>query len=314
MAERRGRNAARAEPQRSDALSGQWLVIVNPRSGGNRNRGRLLAMLTGLRPHADKIVLTRYPGHAAELAMEARAEGGVAAVGGDGTLFEILKGMDRSARRIALVPAGRGNSLARDLGLVNGGGPLAAMHWEKTRSIDLMEVTATSADGTESTHLSASTVAVGYPTAVVETARKMALLGKMSYAAAGMATRPRHFGATIQYGDGAAREVRLSGFIANNTRHVANFVVFRGGDYADGQFEVMEMDAGVVKQTMHNLSALSGTGVYEPYAPARASSARLRLQAPQSLMMDGELLPDVMQVDVRILPSALECNGPKARA
>mgnify|MGYP001547027876 CR=1 FL=1 len=142
----------------------------------------------------------------------------------------------------------------------------------------------------------------------------MAALGRMSYAAAATVTRPRHFGATVQYGDGAAREVRLSGFLANNTRHVANFVVFRGGDCADGQFEVMEMNAGAAKQTMHNLSALSGTGVYERYAPARASRARLTLQTPQTLMMDGELLPDVVQVDVRILPSALECNGPKAQA
>jgi diacylglycerol kinase (ATP) len=297
-------------------LSRQWLVIVNPRSGGNRNRGRLAAMLAGLQPPAHTIVTTRYPGHAAKLAMAAEADGGVAAVGGDGTLFEILRGVDRKQQRIALIPAGRGNSLARDLGLLNGGGPLAAMHWEQTRFIDLLEVTVTRADGAVSTHLSASTVAVGYPAAVVLLARKLARLGRMSYAAAATvaATRPLHFGACVQYGDGIPRDVRLSGFIANNTQHLANFVVFRKASYCDGMFEVMEMDAGVVKQTMHNVSALSGTGVYEPYPHTQATRARLWLEAPQTLMLDGELFPDVASLDVRILPSALECNGPKARA
>ena len=292
----------------------QWLAIVNPRSGGNENRGRLAAIMDGLRLHTKNVVLTRYPGHAAELAMTAEADGGVAVVGGDGTLFEILKGVDRKEQRIALIPAGRGNSLARDLGLVNGGGLLAAMHWEATRFVDLLEVTAMGADGTESTHLAASTVAVGYPAAVVLQARKMARMGRMSYAAAAAITRPVHFGAWVQYGDGIEREVRLSGFIANNTRHLANFVAFRRGSCCDGLFEVMEMEAGVVKQTTHNLSALSGMGVYEPYPHTQASGAWVRLEAPQNLMLDGEIFPDVVSLDIRILPSALECNGPKAQA
>ena len=292
----------------------EWLAIVNPRSGGRAGRGRMAAILDGLRGHTDWIVHTRYPGHAAELASEGRGHEGVVAVGGDGTLFEILQGMDRVEQRIAVIPAGRGNSLARDLGLVNGGGLLAAMHWEQSRCIDLMEVIVTGADGAESTHLSASTVAVGYPAAVTRMARKLARLGRMSYAAAASATLPLNFGAGVQYGEGEAREMRLSGFVANNTRHMANFVVFRKGSYCDGLFDVMEMRAGFMKQSLHNLSALSGTGWYEPFDPIQATRARVRLEAPQSLMLDGELFPDVVSLDVRILPRVLECNGPKARA
>ena len=274
----------------------------------------MAAILDGLRGHTEWIVHTRYPGHAAELASEARGHEGVVAVGGDGTLFEILQGIDRAEQRIAVVPAGRGNSLARDLGLMNGGGLLAAMHWEQTRRIDLMEVEVATANGVVSTHLSASTVGLGYPAAVTEMAHTLARLGKMSYAAAGMATRPVRFGARVQVDDEAARDVRLSGFVANNTRHVANFVAFRGGSCRDGTFDVMEMDAGVVKQGMHNVSALSGTGVYEPYPQRQARRAQVWLEAPQGLMLDGEMFPDVVALDVQILPRALECNGPKARA
>jgi diacylglycerol kinase family enzyme len=274
-------------------------------------------ILHGLRGHTERIVHTRYPGHAAELAIESRGHEGVVAVGGDGTLFEILQGMDRREQRLALVPAGRGNSLARDLGLLSGGllngGLLTAMHWEQSHRIDLMEATVTAASGAVSTHLSASTVGLGYPAQVTLMARRLARLGKMSYAVAGMATVPVRFDARVQLDEEPVRAVRLSGFVANNTRHVANFVAFRGGSYSDGVFDVMEMDAGVVKQCLHNVSALSATGVYEPYPRRQASRARLWLDAPQGLMLDGEMFPDSVALDVRILPAALECNGPKAR-
>jgi diacylglycerol kinase family enzyme len=253
-------------------------------------------------------VLTKGPGHAAELAQEAQGFGGVVAVGGDGTLFEILKGIDRANQRMALIPAGRGNSLARDLGLMHRRRFLDVIHWDGSRSIDLLEVNVTTADGVEMRHLSASTVALGYPAAVTLRARKLAGLGKLSYAAAAAAIVPARFGARVQIGDEAPRDVHLSGFIANNTRHVANFRAFRQASCSDGRFELMELNAGLAKQLLHNLSALSGTGMYEPYAPMQATGAHVQLETPQSMMMDGEIIPNVVAVGIRILPSALRCN------
>jgi diacylglycerol kinase family enzyme len=183
---------------------------------------------------AEKTVVTRYPGHAAELAMEAHAYGGVAAIGGDGTLFDILKGLNRTEQRIALIPSGRGNSLARDLGLLHRRVFLDVIHWDQVRYVDLLEVIVTTANGVESKHLSASTVAVGYPAAVALRAREMAWMGRMSYATAASAIRPFHFDARVQQADGVAREVRISGFIANNTRHLANFMAFSGETVATG--------------------------------------------------------------------------------
>src|ERR1035438_778979 len=118
MAQRRGWNLPGARWQGNEIVNIQWLAIVNPNAHGNRDHARLREMLNGLQRIAVKTVFTRYPGHASELALEAQACGGVAAIGGDGTLFEILKGIDRKQQRIALIPAGTGNSLARDLGLL----------------------------------------------------------------------------------------------------------------------------------------------------------------------------------------------------
>ena len=308
MAKRCGWPAAVTARERNNALRDLWLAIVNPRSGGNRNPAWFAALLASLRKQHVVTVLTKGPGHAAELAEEAQGFGGIVAVGGDGTLFEILKGIDRANQRIALIPAGRGNSLARDLGLMRSRAFLDVIHWNGSRSIDLLEVQVTTADGVEATHLSASTVALGYPAAVTVRARKLARLGKLSYAAAAAAILPTRFGARVQIGDQAPRDVQLSGFIANNTRHLANFLAFRQASCTDGLFEVMELNAGPAKQFLHNLSALSGTGAYEPYTPTQATCAHVQLEIPQNLMMDGEIIPNVVAVGICILRSAVRCN------
>ena len=289
----------------------RWLAIVNPRSGGNRNSKRLPELLAVLRRLAAHTVLTRHPGHAAELARDAESCAGVVAVGGDGTLFEILKGIDCSRQRIALIPAGRGNSLARDLGLLHRRNAFDVLHWRQARTIDLMQVHITTCDGARSSYLSASTVAVGYAAAVTQRARKLVSLGRMSYVAAAATTRPTRFSASVQYGDAPSREVQLSGLIANNTRHLANFVGFRNASCSDGRFETIEMNAGYVKQTAHNISALSRTYSYEPHPINQATAFQLHMEAPQNLMLDGEIVPNVVSLQVNMLPAALSCNGPE---
>ena len=114
-----------------------WLAIVNRHSGGIGARARLPNILRDLSDPVEKTVFTEYPGHAAELAMDATSYSGLAAVGGDGTLFEILKGLDRKRQRVAIIPAGRGNSLARDLGLLGKPPSLGAIDANDPLHIDL---------------------------------------------------------------------------------------------------------------------------------------------------------------------------------
>lgn len=85
--------------QRSGLVLSCWLAIVNPCSGGNGTSARLGHRAERPQRIAARTVFTEYPGHAAQLAREATDYGGVAVVGGDGTLFEILNRLDLNQQR-----------------------------------------------------------------------------------------------------------------------------------------------------------------------------------------------------------------------
>jgi diacylglycerol kinase (ATP) len=98
------------------------LVIVNPVAGG----GRAQRIVPWLRerlasPGAGRLVVTRRAGEAEELAAAARASGHdrAVAVGGDGTVQEVVNGLltDDAPIELGVIPVGTGNDLARSLGL-----------------------------------------------------------------------------------------------------------------------------------------------------------------------------------------------------
>jgi len=285
-----------------------WLAIVNRHSGGNDACGRSPELVRHLGQIADKTVFTEYPGHAADLARDAKDYYGLAAVGGDGTLFEILRGLNREKQRIAIIPSGRGNSLARDLGLLGSAPPIDVINCNSPSYVDLLEVTFQTTAGRELQLLSASTVALGYPVAVAKAARQFSRLGSFCYAASTSTVRPVPFAVETSCGNGIALKRRVSGLIANNTRHLANFLAFPKSNCADGFFELMELSAGFFWQTAHNVSALLGARFYNPCQPVTTQRAYVRLDDPQDLMIDGEFYEDTVSIRIQILPSALACS------
>ena len=131
-------------------------------------------------------------------------------------------------------------------------------------------------------------------------------MGQFCCAAAAVSVCPVSRIVEISCEHGRAQRRCLKGIIANNTRYIANFLAFPKASSCDCYFDLMELNAGYLSQNVHNLSALTGTGFHGSFDLSRAR--RLLLQEPQKLMIDGEFCPDVMSIDIRILPRALACN------
>jgi len=92
------------------------LFIVNPISGHRDKKrfGESVASVLGDMDFAYEIVFTERAGHATDLATAAVGKYDiVAAVGGDGTLNEVARGLLHSDTAMAVIPCGSGNGLAR---------------------------------------------------------------------------------------------------------------------------------------------------------------------------------------------------------
>jgi YegS/Rv2252/BmrU family lipid kinase len=97
------------------------LFIVNKFSGGGYKpqlEGKIIAACKKYNIECF-IEFTTGPGHAAELAKEATTKkiDGVIAVGGDGTVNEVARGLVHSSTPMGILPKGSGNGLARHLGM-----------------------------------------------------------------------------------------------------------------------------------------------------------------------------------------------------
>jgi diacylglycerol kinase (ATP) len=103
-------------------VPGEPLVVVNPTAGGGRALRAVpwLRERLGPRPGA-RLVVTRRPGDAEALAAEAgrRGHDRVVAVGGDGTVQEVVNGLLGGSPpcELGIVALGSGNDLARSLRL-----------------------------------------------------------------------------------------------------------------------------------------------------------------------------------------------------
>ena len=97
----------------------QIIFIVNPRAGTERNKQLQATIDTVLQKDACnyEIQYTEYAGHGALLAQLAAKNGAdvVVAVGGDGSVNDVLRGLHGSGVALGIVPMGSGNGLARTL-------------------------------------------------------------------------------------------------------------------------------------------------------------------------------------------------------
>jgi len=127
----------------------KFIAIVNPAAGGGRSAklaGAELARLKTKGLRVDVIASTG-PGHIAELAGEAYAQGyrRFLAVGGDGTAHEIVNGVfshQKTTQRIELgfLPLGTGNSFLRDFSEGGVGDSLDALENGRKRRVDLLRL------------------------------------------------------------------------------------------------------------------------------------------------------------------------------
>jgi YegS/Rv2252/BmrU family lipid kinase len=218
-------------------VSRRFALLVNPASGGGRSLKALPAVIAELdrlgAPH--RVVTTRSIEHAAEEAAGAASAGEtVAALGGDGLLRPVAAALKGTRTAVALIPCGRGNDLARVLGIPRDPALAARMAVEGSeRPIDVASV-----DGTPYVGIAA----IGFDSDANAFANQATLIkGDAVYLYAVLRTlvswKPAHFEVTV---DGARHAV--TGYtvaVGNSRSYGGGMLLLPHAELDDGKLDLL---------------------------------------------------------------------------
>jgi len=291
-------------------------AILNPRAGVRTGRTRE-AVERGRPSWGDYAVyLTREAGHATQLACEAVAAGAdlVLAVGGDGTVNEVARGLLGSPAALGIVPVGSGNGLARALRIpLRPAAALAALEQGARRRIDV---------GFLNGRPFLNVAGVGFDAAVGlafhERGRRGGRRGLLGYVRLSIAElrsfRPPRL--TIEV---AAERHDLTAFVvtfANGPQYGSGAFINPGGKLDDGRLEVVVFENGPLWKTFFAASRmfLGGLERSPSYRRLAGASAIVTAGTPVAVHCDGDPAGLAKRVEVTLQPRALEVVVPEATA
>jgi YegS/Rv2252/BmrU family lipid kinase len=269
-------------------------------------------------PYQVDWVGTVYPGQATDMAHEAAQAGYniVAAVGGDGTVHEVVNGLMRvepgERPALGIIPTGSGNDFATNLGLPTAPGQ-AARHLfaGQTRTIDVGRIT----DGVGRSEYWNNSTGIGFTGAVNINARGMRRIsGLMMYFLAALTAivRDHHSYPMRVDVDGQEFEENVATFsVTNGPREGGGFPVTPDAEMDDGLLSYMFIKQ-VDRLTMLRLLIEAINGRHVRYPQVKCGTAKaITIEAGRGVPIhtDGEVFgsweADIRYVKLEIVPAAI---------
>jgi diacylglycerol kinase (ATP) len=293
------------------------VVVVNPTAGGGRTARtwpRLREVIGATLPAEH--VETRAPGDAERLARDAVVAGAalVVAVGGDGTLNEVVNGV-RLAGAAAVVGAvltGRGCDACRNFGVPRD--PVAAVRvLTEGRDARFDLGLAQWADGRR--RWFAICAGAGFDAAVARRAQSMRARGTLPYLAAVVASVHRHrpIEAELELDGAPDPPAPITAVVAANGRWFGGGMkIAPHADPADGAFDIVVLGALGRFELLRWLPTIyPGTHVRHPRVSVRRAR-RLRVAGAIALPthVDGEPV-GMTPIELTIEPGALHLRVPR---
>jgi YegS/Rv2252/BmrU family lipid kinase len=293
-------------------VSRRFALLVNPASAGGRALQalpRIHAVLDELgAPH--RTVTTRSIEHAGEEAARAAGQGEtVAAVGGDGLLRPLAGALKGNRGELALIPCGRGNDLARVLGIPRDVAEATRIAVEgEERLLDVAEANGTPYMGIAS---------LGFDSDANRIANEAKLVrGDAVYLYAALralaAWKPAAFSVTV---DGERHQV--SGYsvaVGNSKAYGGGMYLLPQAELDDGQLDVLITKRCSKLTFLCNLPRVfKGTHLDSPYVELlRGEAVEVASDRPFVVYADGDpiaVTPATMRVERRCLRVIVPPSG-----
>ncbi|HWY88871.1 MAG TPA: diacylglycerol kinase family protein [Gemmataceae bacterium] len=287
----------------------KWLAIMNRHSGRySPERFRHLSDTIHRRLGAD-IAWTQRRKHALKLVKEHKDYDGFIAVGGDGTISDIVNGLSREEQCLGVIPFGTGNAFAHDLGRIDEAAALRALSRPRFDRLDVISVRYLARRKWHERML-ITTSGIGYlagATAIAELPFKR--WGSWWYVVAAIlqSFRQREFVARLRVDDGPWRQLALTTFMVHNSQYVGQFRLFPEASLTDGRLNLLYGRLRPARQLFEDLGILTQTYSFPNSTRLAPRQVDLVLTDPQTLMLDGYLVPGVERIHYQVVPGGLRC-------
>lgn len=295
------------------------LMIFNPES----NHGRSWNTVSDLRAMVDTLGGadwrgTEFPGHAVEIAAAAQGHDTVVALGGDGTVHEVINGLMQipaeTRPALGIVPVGSGNDFSFALGVPRDN-PQEAVRSALTgevRKVDIGRIT----DGAGRSEYFNNSCGIGFDAAInIRTRRITWLHGFAMYLTATLQSIALNFEGPLMkvtYDGGGFELPTLMVIVGNGPREGGGFLVTPDAKVDDGALDfvyVTQVSRPRMLQLMTKF--MNGTHVREPDVHINRTT-RLRIESNRAIPihLDGELFApyeaNVRVIEIETLPGALQ--------
>ena len=295
-------------------LAETFLFVINPKAGGRSKDGLsdLIALKAKQYNVPFEIVFTSHTGHAYELAsvIDEEKYKVIVAVGGDGTINEVGRGLINKSVALAIVPMGSGNGLARYSKI-----PLATLKAientfaGKVCAIDAIQI---------NNHFSFNVSGVGFDAAVAHEFQHMHTRGFWGYfkLVLGQAFNFKPVEISIDlYSTDGIKNIKDKVFlmaVANSNQFGNNAIIAPAANTCDGKFNLV-----IVKPfrwyLMPYYAAMMFANKFDKIsAVVNYESAHCNIRASTTTWhVDGEPVNIASPIEIKILPLAIQIIVPQ---
>ncbi|MGV3540170.1 MAG: diacylglycerol/lipid kinase family protein [Rufibacter sp.] len=289
------------------------VFILNPKSGSRSN----INVPAVIQEHLDhqrwnhEVLLTQYAGHAPELARKA-AEGGarvVVAVGGDGTVNEVARGLLGTSAALAIIPKGSGNGLARHLNI-----PL-----EITQALALLNQPAFGRIDTCAIngHPFFCTAGIGFDGVVSAAFAQSTKRGLSSYIQLVVKEFRSYLSkpATVQVNEHTLQSEFFVMAFANASQYGNNAYIAPMANIQDGLLDVcLIRQVGLAEALQLGYGLLTKQIANSALAEFHTcATVEVQSDEPQHFHADGEYMGQAQEFEVKLFPQTLEVVAPASQ-
>ena len=278
------------------------LFIINPISGTDSKS----QIATHLEAAGYKVVYTQYQGHAEEIARQA-SKRTIIAVGGDGTVNEVARGIYGTDKILGIIPCGSGDGLALHLGI--------SRKFEKALDTVLNGKVHSLDAGMINGRMFFSVCGVGFDAMVTERFARSEKRGLIGYVELGMEIwrefQPEKYSITIDDKTWENHAALIT--VANSSQWGNGAKIAPLADSSDGLLDVTvaDMCSSIEIPALACLLMTGHLDISHRIHCYRGKNIRITRKSGGPAHADGDWFEAGTDIEIRVIPGALNVLVPK---